>query len=161
MTFLFASAFLVLSNVEKRDTLSKYRKEIGAFIYQKNADNIKVMLVTNRQQTRWILPKGQIEKGLTDKMVAHEEAYEEAGIIGEIDSDIQQKTIKYTSSTGPVELHVYTMQLVHVFDQWPENHFRKRKMVNIRTALEMVKKMPLRKLISEIEQDIFSLEKQS
>jgi len=139
--------------------LSKYRKEIGAFIYQKEAGNINVMLVTNRQQTRWILPKGQIEKDLTDKMVAHDEAYEEAGVIGEIDRDIQKKTIKYISSTGPVELHVYTMRLVHVFDQWPEDHFRKRKMVNIGTALKMVKKKALRKLISRIEQDIFSLEK--
>ncbi len=139
--------------------MSKYRKEIGVFIYQKEADDIKMMLVTNRQQTRWILPKGQIEKDLTDKMVAHDEAYEEAGVIGEIDGNIQKKTIKYTSSTGLVALHVYTMRLVHIFDQWPENHFRKRKMVTIRAALKMVEKKALCELISQLEKDILSLEK--
>jgi len=139
--------------------VSKYRKEIGVFIYQKEADDIKMMLVTNRQQTRWILPKGQIEKDLTDKMVAHDEAYEEAGVIGEIDGNIQKKTIKYTSSTGLVALHVYTMRLVHIFDQWPENHFRKRKMVTIRAALKMVEKKALCELISQLEKDILSLEK--
>jgi len=130
------------------------RKEIGAFVYQQDDEGLKVMLVTNRQQTRWILPKGQAEKDLTDKEVAHDEAYEEAGVIGTIDRRIKKRKIKYKTRTGPVTLHVYTMQLVHVFEQWPESYFRQRKMVTIDTAIKMVTKKSLKKLLQQLGQVI-------
>ncbi len=131
-----------------------YRKEIAAFIYRFNRDRLKLMLVNNRKQTRWILPKGQIDENLSDKEVALEEAYEEAGIIGMVDKKFPIKVIYYTSSTGPVELHVYTMQIACMLNKWPEQYFRQRVMVDVDVARLMVRKKALRELITQLSAEV-------
>ncbi len=130
------------------------RKEVGAFVYQLDEDGLKLVLINNRKQTRWILPKGQIEENLSDKKVALKEVYEEAGIIGMLEKDLPVKVVRYMSRTGSVELHVYTVQIAYMLDQWPEKHFRQRVMVDVDVALLMVRKKALRVLITQLATEI-------
>jgi len=125
------------------------RKEIGAFIYQRKDERLQLMLVSNRKGTRWILPKGQPEREQLDVEVALDEAYEEAGIIGRVD-DSPVEVLHYTSSTGDVDLHVYKMKIGHLVEDWPEQSFRQREMVDVDVALLMVRKKALRLGIKKI-----------
>jgi len=133
------------------------RKEIGAFIYRRKGKRLQVMLVSNRKGTRWILPKGQPEHWQLDVEVALDEAYEEAGIIGRVDDSIA-KVIRYTSSTGDVDLHVFTMKIGHLIEHWPERFFRQREMVDTDIALLMVRKQALRLGIKKISDEILNNE---
>lgn len=137
----------------------KQRKEVGAFVYKYKKGRLKLLLVSNRKQTRWILPKGQIEKHVPDSTIALTEAYEEAGIIGLIDTRLPPEVVYYESSTGPVALHIYPMKIKTKLKKWPESHFRKRAMVDIKTALLMVRKQALADLISNFSSHLLSLEK--
>ena len=91
----------------------------------------KVVLVTNRDGNRWIFPKGRIEKGRTDRAIAIEEAYEEAGVIGEL---LQKyKDIK-TPGGKAGSLRLYRMQITSVLKNWPEMSLRKRVIVSFEKA---------------------------
>jgi len=137
----------------------KHRKEVGAFVYRfSKKGRLKLLLVSNRKQTRWILPKGQTEASLADKKVALKEAHEEAGIIGRVDKRLLPKVAYYQSSSGPVALHVYPMQIEKKLKDWPEQSFRRRAMVDINTALLMVRKQALLELIRNFSSDILALE---
>jgi len=125
------------------------RKEIGAFVYKRKGKKLKLMLVSNRKATRWILPKGQAERKQLDVEVALDEAYEEAGIIGRVD-DSPAEVVHYKSSTGGVDLHVYNLQISNMLDHWPEDFFRQREMVDVEVALLMVRKKALRRGIKKI-----------
>ncbi len=132
-----------------------FRKEIGAYIYRRDEMGLSLMLVNNRKQTRWILPKGQPEHRQSDIEVALDEAYEEAGVIGCVDEQ-PPAVISYTSSTGGVHLHVYRMQIERLLEKWPEHFFRQREMVDVETALLMVRKKALREGIEQIAADILA-----
>src|SRR3954447_19097569 len=47
----------------------------------------RVMLVTSRETGRWVLPKGWAEKGLSGPELAGKEAFEEAGVLGEVGTE--------------------------------------------------------------------------
>ncbi len=126
------------------------RKEIGAFVYRFKHGHLQLLLINNRKQTRWILPKGQIEKHLSDKEVALEEVYEEAGILTRVDNNIPVQMVKYRSSSGPVILFVYAMQVERRLKKWPEQYFRQRFFVDVELALLMVRKKALRQLIKQL-----------
>ena len=137
------------------------RKEIGAFVYllderPKKGRCLKVMLVSNRKQTRWILPKGQPEPDLSDKRVALDEAYEEAGVIGKVDKCFSRKVIKYRSSSGKVRLHLYVVKVQRIVDTWPEHFFRQRRLVDVDVALLMIRKKALRKAVADIAAEVLA-----
>ena len=91
----------------------------------------KVVLVTNRDGGKWIFPKGRIEKGRTDRAIAIEEAYEEAGVIGEL---LQKYKEIPTRSNKAKSLRLYRMQVTSVLKDWPEMNMRKRVIVSFRRA---------------------------
>ena len=58
-------------------------RQVAALPYRPEADgNIRVMLITSRETQRWVLPKGNLIKGLRAHEAAAQEAYEEAGVEG-------------------------------------------------------------------------------
>ncbi len=57
--------------------------QVGVFAIT-DTNEPKVALVTTRSGSRWTFPKGCVEVGRCDRQVAEEEAYEEAGLIGDV-----------------------------------------------------------------------------
>jgi 8-oxo-dGTP pyrophosphatase MutT (NUDIX family) len=52
--------------------------------YRIRDGKIEVMLITSSTRKRWIIPKGMIEPDMTPQDSAAKEAWEEAGIIGQV-----------------------------------------------------------------------------
>ena len=91
----------------------------------------RVALVTTRSGARWTFPKGQPEEGRSDKSVAEEEAYEEAGIIGFVKASYQEFGINF----GRVgKLRLYRMEVRKALSYWPEKGERKRVLAPIALA---------------------------
>ena len=63
---------------------SIYRQS-GVIPYRLGSGDVEVLLITSLQKKRWIIPKGIIEYGYSHQESAENEAYEEAGIEGQID----------------------------------------------------------------------------
>ena len=59
--------------------------QIGALAYRVRDDILEVCLITSRGGGRWIIPKGWPEPDLTHAEAAGKEAWEEAGLTGDID----------------------------------------------------------------------------
>jgi 8-oxo-dGTP pyrophosphatase MutT (NUDIX family) len=59
-------------------------RQFAALPMKEAGDETLVLLVTSRDTGRWVLPKGWAEKRLSGKELAAKEAYEEAGIKGQV-----------------------------------------------------------------------------
>lgn len=122
------------------------RKEIGAFAYSIKSGKVFVVLITSRKG-RWILPKGQPERRLSDKKVALLEAYEEAGVKGKIKKSILRQDILLRRRHGDILLKIYPVKLKRLLGDWPESRFRKRILIRADKAVHKVKNKALRNCI--------------
>lgn len=59
--------------------------QYGALPYRINDhEKLEVLLITSRETGRWVIPKGNPIKGLSGYQTALQEAFEEAGAVGNI-----------------------------------------------------------------------------
>ncbi|NET56922.1 MAG: NUDIX hydrolase [Symploca sp. SIO2E6] len=61
-----------------------YIKQSGVIPYRLREGITEVLLITSINSKRWIIPKGLVEPGMTPQDSAAKEAWEEAGVIGEV-----------------------------------------------------------------------------
>lgn len=126
------------------------RKQLGVLAYEFHRDQVWLVLVTNRKGTRWILPKGQPEASLSGKKVAIMEAYEEAGILGEINREIAPVEVEVQTNRGRVRLIVYPMRIRKLMSKFPENKLRKRLLLDSEKALRKLDKKPLKICVKKL-----------
>ncbi|MDX2503404.1 MAG: NUDIX hydrolase [Gammaproteobacteria bacterium] len=109
--------------------------EIGAFPFLVKKGKIYIMLITNSSGKLWILPKGQPEKNLNQAQVAELESYEEAGVKGKVINSRLHKEFKRDNSNT---LEIYPLLIKKTLTEWPEDSYRKRRLVSIKEALLLV-----------------------
>jgi 8-oxo-dGTP pyrophosphatase MutT (NUDIX family) len=70
---------------------SIYRQS-GAVPFRVRDGTIEVLLITSLTSGRWIIPKGIIEPPLSSAASAAQEAFEEAGVRGELSGPVGQSS---------------------------------------------------------------------
>jgi len=102
-------------------------------------DGIKVVLVTTKpkQNNNWIFPKGKIALGMSAHDSAAKEAFEEAGVIGQI-SPTQFGTYQQNKWGSRMQVHVYTMEVTEILDTWDEMRDRDRLILPLDEAIQLV-----------------------
>lgn len=113
---------------------------------------IEVMLVTSRKGTRWVVPKGLLEPEMTPAESAANEAWEEAGVRGEV-NDEPVGHFTYDKWGGTCEVDVYLMHVTEERDAWLED-FRTRQWFSLDDAAAKVREKELREMISSLAQSI-------
>ena len=98
----------------------------------------RVMLVTSRETKRWVLPKGWAEAGLAPHELAAKEAFEEAGLVGQVERE-PVGTYRYEKRlrggrTVPCEVGVYPLWVERQLDDWPERGQRKTQWFTLAQA---------------------------
>jgi 8-oxo-dGTP pyrophosphatase MutT (NUDIX family) len=106
----------------------------------------RVCLVTSSSGRRWVVPKGQIDPGHTAGEAALVEAWEEAGLVGALDSE-PLGTYAYEKLGRELHVLVFRMIVTEVRDEWPERHLRTREWVTLDEALERIEEPGLRDLL--------------
>ncbi len=90
-----------------------------------------VMLVTSRETHRWVLPKGWAEKRLTGPELAAKEAFEEAGLVGEVAPEPVGSYVYLKRLPGgralACDVDVFPMRVERLLDDWPERRQRERR----------------------------------
>ena len=124
---------------------SAYRRQAAAIaIYQG-----KVCIITSRNRSRWVIPKGGTEPGMTCGEVALQEAWEEAGLTGVLHPQ-PVGTYTYEKSGNRYRVTVFVMEVTHVSDDYPERDERSRCWLPPDRALLHLGEPGLRRLMQKV-----------
>jgi 8-oxo-dGTP pyrophosphatase MutT (NUDIX family) len=113
-------------------------RQSGVIPYRIRRGDIEILLVTNSGGTRWVVPKGHVDAGLTPQQSAIKEAFEEAGIIG-VPEELPIGSFEYVKRSRRRVVDLYPMEVATVLNSWPERSFRKRRWVPLERAAHLVK----------------------
>jgi len=115
------------------------------------AGGIEVLLITSRGTGRWILPKGWIEPGEGAAAAAAREAWEEAGVRGQVaPRPLGSYPYVRTPEGGAraCRVAVFPLRVEAELDAWPEQAERRRVWVAPAEAAERVAEPELRALLA-------------
>ncbi|MFO0809752.1 MAG: NUDIX hydrolase [Gemmataceae bacterium] len=108
----------------------------------------RICLVTSSSGKRWILPKGAIEPGHSSVDTAVREAWEEAGVRGDVlDEPLGcYRTIKCGQACL---VTVYGIVVTDVSDRWPERNRRRRRWATPERAIRYLDVPAVQQVITE------------
>lgn len=111
--------------------------------------------MTSRRRKRWVLPKGKIKQGLLPSASAAREAFEEAGVIGEISAtplgSYRQSKVHDDGIVDLIRITAFAMHVSSAIPIWPEMGTRKRKWMSIAEAMSKVADRELRALLEHFQ----------
>ncbi|RYJ04341.1 MAG: NUDIX hydrolase [Acetobacteraceae bacterium] len=112
--------------------------QCAAFPFQERNGETYVLLVTSRETKRWVLPKGWTEKHGRGAEQAQREAFEEAGIIGQIAPDAigayaYPKRLD-DGATVTCDVEVFALAVERLLEDWPEKSQRERRWFTLSEA---------------------------
>lgn len=102
--------------------------QFGAIPYRIVDDQLVLLMITSRRSANWVFPKGSPIKGLSSTETAAQEAFEEAGVRGEI----EDKPIGYyvhprnKDAAMLDKVKLFPMRVTEQLDEWPEETERFR-----------------------------------
>ena len=106
----------------------------------------KVCLITSSSGKRWLVPKGNLQRGCDLRETAAREAWEEAGIIGRVTS-LPLGHYEFTKMGMRHEVVVFRMHVSTVKRDWPERRRRQREWLRPHEAAERISHASLRELV--------------
>lgn len=132
-------------------TKNKVRNQVAALPFRLRQGAPEVMLITSRETRRWVVPKGWPQKGRAPHAVAAREAYEEAGLVGNIEKR-RIGTYRYAKrlsleSTVVCKVSVFQLYVEHELDDFPEKLVRQRCWMTPGEAADRVQERGLSKLL--------------
>jgi 8-oxo-dGTP pyrophosphatase MutT (NUDIX family) len=113
---------------------------------------IEVLLITSRETRRWVIPKGWPIKGLKSPQTAAREAYEEAGVEGEVEKSKlgayhYDKRLR-SGRVQKVRVSVYPLKVDTEREAWPEVRQREKLWTSPAAAAELVQEAELATLLA-------------
>jgi 8-oxo-dGTP pyrophosphatase MutT (NUDIX family) len=127
------------------------RRQVAALPWRRGVDGLEVLLVTSRETRRWVTPKGGRMPGKTDAEAAAIEAWEEAGVEGDVlDEPLGTfRYLKVLKRRAPrwCVVAVYPLEVTTVHDLWKEQGQRDRVWMSIEQAAACVSEADLAEII--------------
>ena len=99
----------------------------------------EVVLVRSSSNKNWVIPKGGIEDLMSPEDSAAKEAFEEAGVVGDVSNEVFAE-YKYTKRGGVCHVKVYPLAVSKILVEWDEMNKRKRCVVKVGKAIGLIKK---------------------
>ncbi|MCB1471756.1 MAG: NUDIX hydrolase [Rhodobiaceae bacterium] len=115
---------------------------------------LRVMLITSRDTGRWIIPKGWKMRGHEDWDAAALEAFEEAGLEGDVKSTpighFSYDKILDGGKSMPCRVAVYRLDVKRWTENWPERGERERLWCLPDEAAERLQEPELKELVRKL-----------
>jgi 8-oxo-dGTP pyrophosphatase MutT (NUDIX family) len=133
------------------------RQQYAALPWCNGADGVPlVLLITSRETKRWVVPKGWAEHGVLPHEQAACEAFEEAGLEGEVGA-VRLGSYRYekqlrSGRTIPVRVDVFPLEVERRHDDWPEKGQRDAVWVTPEEAAALVEERGLAAILLELAQ---------
>lgn len=118
---------------------------------------MRILLITSRDTGRWVIPKGWPMKHRTAAEAAAREAYEEAGLRGEV-SERSLGVYTYVKALiggrrVPVAVRVFPLEVREMLRVYPETGQRRVKWFGPQAAARRVAEPELKMLIRDFDPD--------
>ncbi|MEM1004016.1 MAG: NUDIX hydrolase [Pseudomonadota bacterium] len=116
--------------------------QAAALCYRINRGRSEVLLITTRRSGRWIIPKGWPIRGLSAAETAAQEAWEEAGVIGQ-GGHVKLGEFGYLkrhTEYGPTfcVVEVFSLHVRSILRDFPEKGQRKYKWLSPKKAAQKI-----------------------
>jgi uncharacterized protein len=115
------------------------------------------LLITSRETKRWVLPKGNLIKGLSAHQAAEHEAFEEAGITGAACptplGHYPYRKRRKNGSSLMVDVTVFPLLVTGEAEDWPERDEREARWFPLSEAAAAVEEPELSALILSFRAD--------
>jgi 8-oxo-dGTP pyrophosphatase MutT (NUDIX family) len=127
-------------------------RQYGVLAYDPAAEGgPRLLLITSRETGRWVIPRGNPIRGLSPFESAAQEAFEEAGVRGEVE-DVALGSYRYEKRrpdgpSMPAEVEVFALAVRELLDDWPEKAQRERRWFGPAEAAEAVDELELKALL--------------
>ncbi len=122
----------------------------GVIPYRWNQHQLEILLITTRRHGWWTIPKGGIKSKIDAARSACQEAYEEAGILGQISAPAIG-WYRYHKRAMCWWVTVFVFEVQVMLETWPEMHKRKRHWFPAPIAARMVREPALQMLIATLQ----------
>jgi len=110
----------------------------------------QVCLVNSRSGKRWVIPKGCLEPGTTAGEIALQEAWEEAGLVGILQTEPVGSYL-YEKFGSQHHVLVYVLRVTEEATDWPEIGTRQRWWVSIKEALDVLTEPGLQEIVQSLQ----------
>ncbi|MDB5693589.1 MAG: phosphate transport regulator [Alphaproteobacteria bacterium] len=130
-------------------------QQYGVVPFRDIADGTtEILLITSRETRRWVVPRGNPIAGLTPPGSAAQEAFEEAGIKGDVAPEALG-TYRYDKrrASGLIDeilVALFPMRVREILDDWPERAERERRWFAAEAAAASVAEAELAALIRRV-----------
>ncbi len=118
----------------------------GVLAYRDEGEGIRIVLVTSTKKSRWVIPKGIVEDGMTSADSACKEGLEEAGVVGRVAGE-PAGTYCYKKWGATCTVEVFPLLIEEVLATWPESFIRERIFVSPEEACRLLKEEELKEII--------------
>ena len=123
------------------------RTQFAALCYRVRKDKVQVLVVTSRRTKRWIMPKGWPMEGRTPGGSALQEAWEEAGVRGEVSGGCLGVYSYLKDDEITCLTMLYPVKVRSLSGDYPEKGQRRRRWVSRKKAARLVQEEDLGRLI--------------
>ena len=129
--------------------------KIGAIPFNIRGKQIAILFITSQTHGRWVFPKGTLEKGGNHEAGVKREAYEEAGIKGDVLNNFPI-TIPITKKTNDglmkIPVTYYPLLVSEQLEEWPEREKRQRHWSLVSDATRVTDRIDFLNLINQFDQ---------
>ncbi len=125
--------------------------QVGALCWRMHRGRVEILLITSRDTGRWVIPKGWTMEDRTDPEAAAREAWEEAGVTGDL-AETSLGSYGYDKAIKPglllpCTVAVYPVRVGALADKFPERKERRRKWFAAAKAARKVAEPELRDIL--------------
>ncbi|SCX04618.1 putative NTP pyrophosphohydrolase [Agrobacterium sp. DSM 25558] len=134
------------------------RQQYAALCYRRKKGLTEVLLLTSRDTGRWVIPKGWPMDGKKAHAVAAQEAFEEAGVRGNVDKnhfgffDYDKKLRNGVKVVCRVQVHL--LEVTDLVKNFPERESRTLEWVTPVEASHRVNEPELKELFLSFDQQM-------
>ena len=127
-------------------------RQFGTIPFVCDKRGIRIVLVTSANGY-WIFPKGRYEKELGKHGTARLESYEEAGVKGRLYRKHKYRARVTVKSGKKARLVLYPLEVSRIYDEWPEDDRRKRRILPLADARKRIRSKALLACLQHFERD--------
>jgi len=139
---------------ELRDRPAYYYTQSSVIPYRVNSGRLEILIINSSKNKHWVVPKGIADPGHSLQESARKEAWEEAGVEGEV-AQTAIGSYRYPKWGASCTVTVFPMTVTRQLPEetWEERH-RGRQWVSAREAATRIKQLELGPMVTALEKRI-------
>lgn len=138
---------------ERRRTPRTTPRQAAVIPVRRTKSGVQLCIIRRKNSTKWGIPKGFIDDGDSRKQAALNEAYEEAGLSGQVIGE-SIGTYVYEKGDATLTVVVFLMEVLEEEKEWQEMGFRERRWCSLEEAYVLLEEHRASPLLDRIRKHL-------